>query len=228
MEQRTDRAYCLNWEFEHMELCDEETELEICEFPGSDWIGGLMETTPYDLPDPVVFYVNPEFLLYTDYPTNDKSWPIMSRRMYYTLLTAGDFPHRVIPIAMMDGTKFTFEPERRFLENGQPNPEITNFNDFVAVQLLEESDYFDFERSEYRRNQRRPEWIDHISVYVLNEPSEGFPPLFRLTVTPSRLFISAKAREALKGAGIRGTAYELLDNPLQEEVDIPVQLPTYF
>ncbi len=45
MEQRTDRACRLIWKTEHMELCDEETELEICEFPGSDWIGKSFETS---------------------------------------------------------------------------------------------------------------------------------------------------------------------------------------
>jgi hypothetical protein len=230
MEQRKDRAYRLTWETDDLENCDEEYELELEEFPGSDWIPGLIETSPYDLPDPVIFWGNPEFLNDVDYPTSNVNWPIMSRRMYYTLLAVGDFQHRVIPIAMMDGTRFTYEPEHRFLANGQPNPEITNFSDLVIVQLLEKSDYFDFENSDYTRHPRDPDWVDSVEKYALNEPPDGFPPLFRLTVMSSELFISAKARVALLETGIRGTAYHCLDDgySLQNEVDIPVELPTYF
>jgi hypothetical protein len=225
MERQAERrAFRLSWEFDHMKLCDEETELGVHEVPELEWTGGLFKTTPYNLPDPVVFYVDPEFLLYTDYPTNNKSWPIMSRRMLYTLLTVGDFPHRVIPIALMDGTQFIFEPERRFID-GQPNPEITNFNDYIAIQLLERSNYFNFEKSEYERHPRDPNWVRSVSKYVLNEPDAGFPPLFRLDVQSPELFISAEARKALQEAGIRGTSYYPLDN-IQSEVDIPVQLPT--
>jgi hypothetical protein len=230
MEQQINSAYRLTWEIDYLENCDEEYELELEEFPGSEWIPGLIETIDYKLPNPVIFWGNPEFLNYLDYPTSNVSWPIMSKRMYCTLLAVGDFPHRMIPIAMMDGTKFTFESERRFLPNGQPNPEITNMDALVAVQILEESNYFDFERSEYKRHPRNPEWVDSVEKYVLNEPEGRFPPLFRLNVMSSALFISAKARVALLEAGIRGTAYHCLDDgySLQNEVDIPVELPAYF
>jgi hypothetical protein len=230
MEQRTERAYRLTWEMDYLELCDQKDELELEEFPGSDWMARLMEITPYELPDPVIFWGNPEFLTYVDYPTNNVNWPIMSRRMYYTLLTVGDFPHRVIPIAMMDGGRFFSEPERRFLADGQPNPEITNLNDLVAIQLLEESDYFDFERSEYEPSPIIPYRVGSVDKYVLNEAPKGFPPLFRLAVQSSELFISAKAREALKEASIRGITYIFSDGfrtVKSPEVDIPVQIPTY-
>jgi hypothetical protein len=226
VEQRTDAAYRLTWETSYLENCDEEYELELEEFSGSEWMPRLMETTPYELPNPVIFWGNPEFLNDIDYPTSNVNWPIMSRRMYYTLLAVGDFPHRAIPIAMMDGTRFTYEPEQRFLFDGQPNPEITNFNDLVAIQISEYSDYFNFENSDYTQHPRDPDWISAVDTYVLNEPPGGFPPLFRLPVVSPELFISAKAREALRDAGIRGTAYYPLDN-LQIEVDNPVLLPTY-
>jgi hypothetical protein len=226
MEQRTDRAYRLTWETDYLENCDEEYELELEEFPGSEWMPGLIETSSYDLPDPVIFWGNPEFLNDVDYPASNVNWPIMSRRMYYALLAVGDFPHRVIPIAMMDGTRFTYEPERRFLTDGQPNPEITNRDDLVAVQILEYNDYFDFDRSVYEPSPKFPQLARSVDRYVLHEPLGGFPPLFRLGASAATLFISAKAREALKRAGVRGTAYYPLDS-LQSEVDIPVQLPTY-
>jgi hypothetical protein len=227
MEQRSDRAFRLSWEFEHMEFVDRETELELCEFPGSGSLGRLVKITPLDLPDPVVFNAYFQALAHTDYPTNNVYWPVMSRRMYYVLNSIGNFAHRVIPIAMLNDTAYPDEQERCFLSDGKPNPAVTNFDDFVAVQLLEEKDYFDFEHSVYKPSPKFPEWVHAVQRYILREPPEGFPPLFRLSAHASSLFVSAQAREALKEAGIRGTAYELLDNPLQEEVDIPVQLPTY-
>jgi hypothetical protein len=226
MEQRTDRAYRLSWEFDHLEFCDDENDIEIRVFPGWEQTNSLYELTPYKLPDPVIFEGDFKMLPCTDFPTNNVYWPVMSRKMYYTLLALGDFPHQVIPIAIMDDRAYPFESHRCFLPDGQPNPEVTNFNDFVAVQLLEESDYFDFERSEYEPSPKFPEWVRSVDRYVLNEPREGFPPLFRLSADAVELFISAEAREALRKAGIRGTAYYPLDG-FQSEVDIPVPIPTY-
>jgi hypothetical protein len=94
------------------------------------------------------------------------------------------------------------------------------------VQILEYSDYFDFEQSVYEPSPKFPELARSVDTYFLREPSGGFPPLFRLDASAATLFISVKAREALRGRGIRGTAYYPLDR-LQIEVDIPVQLTTY-
>jgi hypothetical protein len=227
MEQRTDRAYCLSWEFDHLEFCDEENDIEIRKFSGWEKTSRLRKITPYELPNPIIFEGGFEILPCTDFPTNNVYWPVMSRKMYYTLLALGDFPHRVIPIAIINNRAFPFESHRWFLANGQPNPEVTNFDDFVVIQLLEHSDYFDFERSVYDPDKEYPEVPDYIHSYALNEPTNGFPPLFRLAAQSTVLFISAEARAALREAGIRGTAYELLNNPLQDEVDLPVQLPTF-
>lgn len=226
MEQRTDRAYRLTWETDHSEFNDREYDMEIWEFPGSDWTNGLYKITPYELPDPVVFNADFAQLTRTDYPENDMNWPVMSRRMYYILCSLGDFPHRMIPIAMLDDLAFPYERERCFIADGKPNPEVTNFDEFLAIQLLERSDYFDFERSEYTQHPRDQNWVSSVEKYVLTPPDKGFPPLFRLTVQSPELFISAEAREALREAGIRGTAYYPLDG-FQAEVDIPVPIPTY-
>jgi hypothetical protein len=227
MEQRTERAYRLGWEFDHLEVSNQDDDIEIREFPGWEKTSKLMKMTPYELPDPVIFEGDFEVLPHTDYLTNDVYWPVMSRKMYYTLLALGDFPHRVIPIAIMDTRAFPFESHRCFLANGQPSPAVTNFDDFVAIQLLEENEYFDFEHSEYEPDPDFPEWVLSVDKCVLNEPPNGFPPLFRLAAYSVALFISAEARAALREAGIRGTTYEPLENKFQKEVDIPVQLPTY-
>jgi hypothetical protein len=226
MGQRTDRAYRLTWEVDHKEFNDRDYDIEIWEFPEWEKTSRLMKISPYDLPSPVVFNADFAQLARTDYPENDVNWPVMSRRMYHVLCSVGDFPHRVIPVAMLDDLAFPFERERCFTVDGKPNPEITNFDDFVAVQLLERSDYFNFELSEYEPDPDFPDLARSVDQYILNEPHGGFPPLFRLLVTPSSLFISTEAREALRESSIRGTAYYPLDG-FQPEVDIPVPIPTY-
>jgi hypothetical protein len=224
-------AYRLTWAVEHLENFEGRFEAEIRDFPGSDFMPRLMDISPYNLPNPLIFYAAFDFLERTDYPYNEVYWPIMSRRMYDVICSVGTFSHRVIPIAMVDDTTRYARDlmSQPFTQDVVLNSEVTNFGDFLAVQLLEQKDYFDFERSEYRRNSRRSEWIDSVEVYALNEPLEGFPPLFRLSTDPVELFISAKTREALREAGIRGTAYYSLEDgySLQDEIDIPVQLPTY-
>jgi hypothetical protein len=225
MGQRPDAAYRLIWDFSYIEFTRQDYELELQEFPGSEWMPRLMETDSLELPNPVIFWGNQQLLNFIDYPSNIVNWPIMSRRMYYVLTSLGNFPHRVIPIALIDRSRFPDEPERCFLANGQPDPEITDFNNLVAVQILEYSHYFDFDRSDYEPSPKHPDLARSVNSYVLVEPPEGFPPLFRLDASAATLFISAKAREALREAGIRGTAYYPLDC-LQSEVDNPdVRVP---
>jgi hypothetical protein len=225
MERESTNAYRLTWELDHMEFYDGEYEIELLEYPGWEKTSSLMKTSPYELPEPVIFYADFDQLTRTDYPYNNVLWPIMSRRMYEVLCSVGEFSHQLIPIAMLDDSSFTFDLERRFLSNGLPNPEVTNFDDFVAVQLLEKKNYFDFNHSEYSQDELFPEILD-IDKYVLTSPQRGFPPLFKLSVSSVELFISSEAREALREAGIRGTAYYSLDE-FNDEVDIPVAIPTY-
>jgi hypothetical protein len=228
MGQRADNAYRLTWDLSYIGYARprRENELEIREFPGSEWMPGLMRTDFYELPDPVIFWGDLQLLNYIDYPSNNMNWPIMSRRMYYVLTSLGSFPHRAIPIALIDSTRFPNEPERCFLANGQPDPNITDFNTLVAVQFLERTNFFSFERSEYELNSRSPGRVKSVNKYALDEPAEGFPSVFRLVADPVILFISAKAREALKESGIRGTAYYPLDSIQSDEVDNPdVRVP---
>jgi hypothetical protein len=109
VEQRADRAYCLTWEVDHKEFNDRDYDMEIWEFPEWEKTSGLMRISPYDLPNPVVFNADFAQLTRTDYPENDVNWPVMSRRMYYVLCSVGDFPHQVIPIAMLDDLAFPFD-----------------------------------------------------------------------------------------------------------------------
>jgi hypothetical protein len=132
----------------------------------------------------------------TDFPYNRQGWPIMSKRMLETLLSVREFPHQVIPIVMLDA----FTPAE-FEEN----------HDYVAVQLLEHQDVFDWEKSIYELDPEVPNCIKSTSLekIVLRTPPEGFPPLFRIGTASLRpdLYVSPEGKAALESAGIRGVNF---------------------
>lgn len=190
MRKLVEEVYFLGWSTDHIK--GSYSGIRLLNFSGSNNnIDRLMNVEPYNLPEPVIFRADFRFLSQTDYPSQSLNWPIMSRRMYYALLAVKDFSHRVIPL-VMESTK---------LDVSQPNHRTIDAKNFVAIQFLEHANYFDHERSIYNSEEKYPE------RYVLNKPPEGFPPLFRLSVNPGAVFISAEARDALKEAGIVGTSY---------------------
>jgi hypothetical protein len=163
---------------------------------------GLWRTTQFYLPERIEFESVGNFLMIhdlrrtrvTDYPYNREGWPIMSKRMLETLLSVREFHHQVIPIVMLDAfTPIEFE------EN----------HDYVAVQLLEHQDVFDWGKSVYERDPELPNGVDSLEKLVLKELSEGLPPLFRIATTPLKnlLYVSAEGRTALEAAGIRGVNF---------------------
>jgi hypothetical protein len=163
---------------------------------------GLWYTTQFHLPKRIEFESVGNFLMIhdlsrtrvTDYPDNREGWPIMSKRMLEALLSVRDFPHQAIPIVMLDAfTPIEFE------EN----------HDYVAVQLLEHQDVFDWEKSIYERDPELTNGVDSLEKLVLKEPPEGLPSLFRVTTTPlsNKLYVSPEGKAALEAAGIRGVNF---------------------
>jgi hypothetical protein len=129
----------------------------------------------------------------TNYPHNRQGWPIMSKRMLEVLLSVQEFPHQVIPIAMLSD----------HADSDEKNYE------FVAVQLLEHQDVFDWEKSVYERDPELPNCIESLEKLVLKETNGGFPPLFRIATVPlrTRLYVSLEGKAALEAAGIRGVNF---------------------
>jgi hypothetical protein len=208
VEKIVEKVYFLGWSTDHIK--GSHSGIRLLNFSESDNdIERLMNVEPYNLPESIIFRTDFRFLSQTDYPPQQLNWPIMSRRMYYTLLAVKDFPHRVIPLVM----------ESTRLDVSQPNYRTIDSDNFVVIQFLEHANYFNYELSECSLEEQYPQ------RYVLNEPPEGFPPLFRLSVNPKAIFISAEAREALKEAGIVGTAYSpasQVERP--QEVDLPIPI----
>ena len=141
--------------------------------------------------DGTVFDCDGRRMQVTDYPYIKENWPIMSRKMLDILLAVGDFPHQVIPVVM---------------RNVFDDPPIEEFHNFVAVQLLEHLDAFDWDKSVYTLKKGRSgiTYASSVKKLVLREPEGGFPPLFRIDQVETRLFVSRNAKIALEAANIQG------------------------
>jgi hypothetical protein len=191
-------------------LVDVDSDAFLLRFPGSENIAGWLLTRSYDLPERIYFEADLETLAWNDYPSNNVNWPLMSRRMLDVLLSVAPFPHRFIPVVMLD---YRLKWDERFGPDGAPKPEAADYR-FSAVQLTEHMDAFDWEHSEYIRDKYLPDRTAGISKLVLKEPPGGFPPLFRLAAAPSSLFISAPAKRDLEEAAVRGVQFSPLDTVL--------------
>jgi hypothetical protein len=205
----THQAYQISHDSSHREGYGE-TELPdydawlISDIPGSkDFNGGFWRPQQLEPPRQVEFMCVWEFLQIndlrrtrvTDFPYNRERWPIMSKGMLEVLLSVREFPHQVIPIVMLSD----------HADSDEKNYE------FVAVQLLEHQDVFDWEKSVCERNMEIPNCIKFGSLEsaVFIEPSDGFPPLFRVATVPltNRLYVSAEGKAALEAAGVRGVSF---------------------
>lgn len=132
-----------------------------------------------------------------DYLYTRPKLPVMSRRMLYVLNSVGTFPHQVISVSIEDDAASDYDRNKR---SGKYNR-----HEYVAVQVLEESDFFDYEKSDYTPS-RYPDSriISRVREMVLREPKDGFPPLFRIPERPGVLYVSPQARAALEEANITG------------------------
>ena len=79
---------------------------------------------------------------------------------------------------------------------------------FAGIQLSTYLDAFDWERSEYQRDEVFPDEVYMIDKLVLKEVP--LPPLFRLAARPVVLMVSAQARAAMEKAKIRGVRFKEL------------------
>jgi hypothetical protein len=165
----------------------------------------LIETSPYDGPEPLNFLGWPKRLPKTEFPDNNPGFSLMSKRMLEILYSVGEFRYKAIPTRIFSyDLKYEIED---YLNQQNLDPEFCNEN-YVAVQLLEHLDVADQERCTYE-----PAYDGSLRIekLVLKEPSIGFPPLFRVKGDPIYLFVSPAAKQALDTAGIKGIDYTAWD-----------------
>lgn len=197
-------AYVLWHDASHAE--DSTYEANLTPFEGSEQICGWIEPEPRRVPNPILFEADLEAAKYSDYPSNDVHWPIISPRMLEILQSVGDFPHRLIPVQLVDRR---VPGPARYLADGSLRPAVIDAR-FAAVQITDHLDAVDWDRSLFEQSRLGRATLYDFDKLVLKEPRSGFPPLFRIAVQASLLLVSAEARRALEAAGIRGARFEPL------------------
>jgi hypothetical protein len=182
-----------------------ERDAYLVEFPDHlSYRGKFSRPVEFDYPTHNVEFQGYESSLNeTDYPFCDVRWPIMSKRMLNVLLTVREFPHRTWDIPFVG---FPDNTPDELLERGISGG-VRHDNEFVAVQLLEQLDIFDWENSVYRMHSIFPDEIDRIRKLVLKVPENGLPPIFRLKVDSVPLYVSPEGRAALETANIKGIRF---------------------
>jgi len=200
----TATAYRLVWDTEQCSRHDDDASLVL--FDGWEEVLGWQGTAPVTVPDQVLFEANFDVTRDSDFPCNDRNWPLMSPRMLEILCGVGNFPHRRYPVRLIDRS---VPVEERYLSNGIFKPEVID-DRFVAVQLLDHLDIVNWDDSLFQRTTIGSFEAVSFEKLVLLEPSGGLPPLFRISADTSHRIASAEARSALEAADIRGIAFEPL------------------
>jgi hypothetical protein len=151
---------------------------------------------------------------YIDYPylVDISLWPVISKRMLDVLLSVRNFSHQTISIAFkpveVDSDSLTNEENHRISL-------IRNY-EFVILQLLEHLDAIDKSKSDCiigTCETSTGEIIESIRLdgrIVLKEPSNGFPPIFRIKDNATELYVSDAAKKALEKAGVQGLKFSHL------------------
>jgi hypothetical protein len=194
-------AHRLFWDTRHLTGTDDDAFL--VPFDGSDNVCGWLRTVRLQVPEPVLFEANFEVTRQSDYPCNDVNWPIMSPRMLDVLRGVGDFPHRRIPVRLVNRR---VRGQARYLSDGSFRPEVVD-DRFAAVQLTEHLDVVDWEKSVFETSKLGAAVLYDFGKIVIREPAGGLPPLFRIPSQMSLLLVSSDARGALEDAGIRGIKF---------------------
>jgi hypothetical protein len=202
-------AYKCMWNHDHIPKRPKRGDVEkydACIYPPYEVdVWRLIETVPYNGPEPINFLGWLKRLPKTEFPRNDSGFPLMSKRMLEVLYSIGEFPHNLVRTRI-----FSYDLEyeiEEYLNEQSLDPELCNEN-YFAVQLLEHIDVADLERCTYESSYDGSMKIDEL---VLREPPRGFPPLFRVKGTPFDLFASPLAKQALDAAGIKSMNYTAWD-----------------
>jgi hypothetical protein len=199
------QAYELKHDAVHIADTSRERDAYIVEWPEyREYSIKFMDPDDFDYPTHGVKFQGYESSLSdTDYPYCSVSWPIMSKRMLDVLLSVKDFPHRTWDIPFIGFPNNA--PEGLLIKELRDG--VRHDDEFLAVQLLDQLDIFDWENSTYKTYTAMPDEVMSIRKLVLKVPKEGLPPVFRLKVYPVQLYVSPEGRTALESANIKGVRF---------------------
>jgi hypothetical protein len=219
MSEFNEIAYRLNYDDNHYkEFRSDSTEEDIVfqKYDGYEEFS-MSRLSLFEHPTPVIFISYSEGVRFIDYPVNS-GWEVMSRKMYETLLSVGDFPHRVIPVVIVDSK---IKQKDWFNSNGELKQDAGLWN-YVAVHITETIDVVDYEKSGYTKDEKLKRI--RIYTYVFKNPANGLPPIFKTPENLFPVFVSTEAREALKRNKIKGIRYVSAKDG-EEWIDTPIDLP---
>jgi hypothetical protein len=168
MSEFEDYAYKLSWEVNHFrELgLDWNEDIEIVRYEGyDDYL--FNKTTEFKHPNPIIYQGCKPIVEHIDYPYPNNSWNVMSRRMYETLISVREFPHRVIPVAMVNSLTFVwrdwFEETTLTRDNAYEIDQAewykrsknlrkeVCFGEYLAVQITEHLNILDREKCVFNK-----------------------------------------------------------------------------
>jgi hypothetical protein len=141
----------------------------------------------------------------TDFPvTMGETYPLVSKRMVEVLESVGSFPHQAMPVRIIDGAigRRLSDNDDHYDSEGNLKPEYYT-DDYVLLHLTTHLDAMDLERSEYDEYDAEMNWVSFVDKFVFKDIGQEYPPIFRLINSPTRLFISEAAKEALEAAGMK-------------------------
>jgi hypothetical protein len=199
------KAFKLDWEYEH--LLDMEEDASYIQTSDDDenlrfYINGI---EPKETPSIIYFQANFNVISdESDYPIVDLGIPVVSKKMLKVLTDLKNFEFKEISTCMIDDT-FSgkiFNEKKELLDNVPTNRK------FITLQILSYTSCFDYDNSVFRPLRSNPDLPGIIKKMVLKEPDKGFPPIFRIKESSSKLFVSEEAKEALERADIKGCIFE--------------------
>jgi hypothetical protein len=205
-------AYTMHCDFSPIE--GEGYDVTLVPFRNWEYSLGWLHPKYLTVPNPVFFEADFQVTQHSDFPFNDVRWPLMSTRMIEVLCHVGPFPHRLMPVRLLDRRA---EGPARYLPDKSLRPEVTD-DRFAAVQLTEHVDITDWERSVFKQTRLGAMTLYSFSKIVLREPPGGLLPIFRIPENENLLIVSAEARRALEAANIRGIKF----NPLPGEGEVAI------
>lgn len=186
-------------------LVDADHDAYCLPFDGKDLIGAhMMGIRDFQVPGRL--YLLADFLSIPvyDFIDIDLTFHVISVKMLKVLNNSGNFKYSVVPVTMIDDS-FLDDP---FDKNGELKGNVPVNNGYVALQLKEYLEVFDYEKSTYQPDLVFPEEVGRIVDMVLKSPQLGFPPLFKIKEALPFLFVSEAAKEQLEKNKIAGCCFE--------------------
>lgn len=177
-------------------------------FKGKDLFGAyMMGISSFEAPERLYFLADFLTIPTWDFIDIDLTFPVLSNRMLETLTALGKFIYFTIPVTMIDDAYL----DNPFNENGELKSGVPISNNYIALQLQEYADAFDYEKSVYRFDVVFPEDVGLIEKMILKEPPTGFTPLFKIKEAPQYLFVSETGKNELERNEIRGCCFEEIE-----------------